>query len=100
MKLFGWWVLGDQPQSGDGLVRAGDAKLDCFCSHHRVPQQTISLEGKGMGSLILARTGDEPVATARTSDGADELERLYPSITGRYCSRLSTLRGGCFYDGG
>ena len=50
-------------------------------------------------ALILARTGDEPVTTARTSDGVDELERLDPSITGRYYSRLSTLHGGCFYDG-
>ena len=50
-------------------------------------------------ALILARTGDEPVTTARTSDGVDELERLEPSITGRYYSRLSSLHGGCFYDG-
>ena len=50
-------------------------------------------------ALILARTGVEPVTTARTSDGVDELERLDPSITGRYYSRLSTLHGGCFYDG-
>ncbi len=50
-------------------------------------------------ALILARTGDEPVTTARTSDGVDEMERLDPSITGGYYSRLSTLHGGCFYDG-
>ena len=50
-------------------------------------------------ALILARTGDEPVTTARTSDGADELERVDPSLTGRYYSRLSTLHGSCFYDG-
>ena len=50
-------------------------------------------------ALILARTGDEPVTTARTSDGMDDMERLSPGLVGRYYSRLSTLHGGCFYDG-
>ncbi len=50
-------------------------------------------------ALILARTGDEPVTTARTSDGMDDMEQLSPGLVGRYYSRLSTLHGGCFYDG-
>lgn len=50
-------------------------------------------------ALILSRTGEEPVTTARTSDGADDLERTDPTLTGRYYSRQRTLHGDCFYDG-
>ena len=53
-------------------------------------------------ALILARTGEEPGTTAMTSDGldtlADEDDRIR-SLVGRYYSRISQLRGECFYDG-
>ena len=52
-------------------------------------------------SLILALTGEEPVTTAATSDGLDDLAREAPqtrSLQGRYYSRLGQLHGACFYD--
>lgn len=51
--------------------------------------------------LILAITGEEPVTTAATSDGLDDLAREAPqtrSLQGRYYSRLGQLHGACFYD--
>ena len=51
--------------------------------------------------LILALTGEEPVTTAATSDGLDNLARRTPetrSLQGRYYSRLGQLHGACFYD--
>lgn len=51
--------------------------------------------------LILAITGEEPVTTAATSDGLDDLARETPqtrSLQGRYYSRLGQLHGACFYD--
>ena len=51
--------------------------------------------------LILALTGEEPVTTAATSDGLDNLARETPetrSLQGRYYSRLGQLHGACFYD--
>ena len=51
--------------------------------------------------LILAITGEEPVTTAATSDGLDDLARQAPqtrSLQGRYYSRLGQLHGACFYD--
>ena len=51
--------------------------------------------------LILARTGEEPRTTARTSDELDDLARLEPevrSLQGRYYSRIHQLHGACFYD--
>ena len=51
--------------------------------------------------LILALTGEEPVTTAATSDGLDDLARETPqtrSLQGRYYSRLGQLHGACFYD--
>ena len=50
--------------------------------------------------LILALTGEEPVTTAATSDGLDNLARETPetkSLQGRYYSRLGQLHGACFY---
>lgn len=52
--------------------------------------------------LILARTGEEPRTTARTTDELDDLAHREPearSLQGRYYSRLSQLHGACFYDG-
>ena len=51
--------------------------------------------------LILGLTGEEPVTTAATSDGLDDLARETPqtrSLQGRYYSRLGQLHGACFYD--
>ena len=51
--------------------------------------------------LILAITGEEPVTTAATSDGLDDLARQAPqtrSLQGHYYSRLGQLHGACFYD--
>ena len=51
--------------------------------------------------LILARTGEEPVTTSRTSDELDVLARREPevrSLQGRYYSRIHQLHGACFYD--
>ena len=53
-------------------------------------------------ALILARTGEEPRTTARTTDELDDLAHREPearSLQGRYYSRLSQLHGACFYDG-
>ena len=53
-------------------------------------------------ALILTVTGEEPVTTAATSDGLDNLARTQPetrSLQGRYYSRLGQLHGSCFYDG-
>ena len=52
-------------------------------------------------ALILARTGEEPVTTARTSDGLDDLshrDSAVRSLQGRYYSRIHQLHGACFYD--
>lgn len=51
--------------------------------------------------LILARAGEEPVTTARTTDELDGLAEREPaaaSLPGRYYSRLGQLHGACFYD--
>ena len=54
-------------------------------------------------ALILARTGEEPVTTARTTDELDELahrdSEVRSKLLGRYYSRLGQLHGACFYDG-
>lgn len=52
-------------------------------------------------ALILSRTGEEPVTTARTTDELDALVDRDPaarSLLGRYYSRLGQLHGACFYD--
>ena len=52
--------------------------------------------------LILARTGEEPGTTARTSYGVDALARQdarVAPLVGRYWSRIGQLHGNCFYDG-
>jgi len=52
-------------------------------------------------ALILIRTGEEPVTTARTTDELDALVDREPaaeSLLGRYFSRLGQLHGACFYD--
>lgn len=52
--------------------------------------------------LILARTGEEPVTTASTSDGLDSLASRDPDtrmLQGRYYSRIHHLHGMCFYSG-
>ena len=53
-------------------------------------------------ALILARTDEEPVTTARTSYMLDSLyrqDRDFSPLVGRYYSRISRLHGSCFYDG-
>lgn len=53
-------------------------------------------------ALILARTGEEPFTTARTTNELDRLAdgnaEIKP-LVGRYYSRISQLHGACFYDG-
>ena len=52
-------------------------------------------------ALILIRTGEKPVTTARTTDELDELVDREPaaeSLLGRYFSRQGQLHGACFYD--
>lgn len=73
----------------DGDIR--DAAEKAWCAAKRATD-----------ALILARTGDEPVTTAATSDGLDDLARRSPvvkSLQGRYYSRIHQLHGACFYDG-
>ena len=53
-------------------------------------------------ALILARTGEEPVTTARTTNELDRLagrDTNFKPLVGRYYSRISQLHGACFYDG-
>ena len=53
-------------------------------------------------ALILARTGEEPVTTAATSDSLDSLASRDPDtrpLQGRYYSRIHHLHGMCFYSG-
>ena len=53
-------------------------------------------------SLILARTGEEPVTTAATSDSLDSLAIRDPDtrpLQGHYYSRIHHLHGMCFYSG-
>ena len=51
---------------------------------------------------MLARTGEQPGPTGLTGDGLDDLvssDQAAASLLGRYYSRLSQLRGACFYTG-
>ena len=53
-------------------------------------------------ALILSRTGEEPVTTARATNDLDTLadrDREVKPLVGRYFSRISQLHGACFYDG-
>ncbi len=53
-------------------------------------------------ALILARTGEEPITTARTTNELDRLaggDTNFEPLVGRYYSRISQLHGACFYDG-
>ena len=53
-------------------------------------------------ALILARTGEEPRTTARTTNELDNLaerDRRAKPLVGRYYSRIGQLHGSCFYDG-
>ena len=53
-------------------------------------------------ALILVRTGEEPSATARTSDELDSLahqDSTVETLVGRYYSLIGQLHGRCFYDG-
>ena len=53
-------------------------------------------------ALILARTGEEPIITAATTNGLDSLARQLPDaarLQGRYYSRIYNLHGMCFYSG-
>ena len=53
-------------------------------------------------ALILARTGEKPGTTARTSNGLDRLAGRDVGVNplvGRYWSRIGQLHGSCFYDG-
>ena len=74
---------------GEGDLR--DAAEKAWCATKRATD-----------ALILARTGEEPFTTPRTTN---ELDRLadnnadVKTLVGRYYSRISQLRGACFYDG-
>ena len=53
-------------------------------------------------ALILARTDEETLTTAATTDLLDDLCRLDPEIQtlqARYYSRIYNLHGMCFYSG-
>ena len=53
-------------------------------------------------ALILARTGEEPRTTARTTNELDSLadhDSSVKPLVGRYYSRIGQLHGACFYDG-
>ena len=53
-------------------------------------------------ALLLARVGEEPGTTARTTNMLDNLFRQDGNpnpLIGRYYSRISQLHGNCFYDG-
>ena len=53
-------------------------------------------------ALILARIGEEPGTTARTTNELDSLahrDSRFKPLVGRYYSRISQLHGSCFYDG-
>lgn len=53
-------------------------------------------------ALILARTGEEPPATAMTSEGLPGLARGsadFEALVGRCFTRISYLRGTCFHNG-
>ena len=53
-------------------------------------------------ALILARTGEEPVTTARATSELDLLSHRDANVTplvGRYYSRIHQLHGSCFCDG-
>ena len=76
---------------GEGDIR--DAAEKAWCATKRATD-----------ALILARTGEEPITTAATSDGLDLLVSRDPrgtdSLQGRYYSRIhSTSRSECFYNG-
>ncbi len=53
-------------------------------------------------ALILARTGEQPPTTAKTTDGllalASDSTAVEP-LVGRYFTRISYLHGTCFYNG-
>ncbi len=53
-------------------------------------------------ALLLARTGEEPRTTARTTNELDSLadrDNNVKPLVGRYYSRIGQLHGACFYDG-
>ncbi len=53
-------------------------------------------------ALVLARSGEEPETTARTTEGLLELASEIPeaeTLVGRYFTRISYLHGSCFYNG-
>ena len=68
-----------------------DAAEKAWCATKRAPD-----------ALTLARTGEEPRTTARTTNELDSLadrdSRVKP-LVGRYYSRIGQLHGACFYDG-
>ena len=52
-------------------------------------------------ALVLARTGQEPPATAMTTEGLLGLAREsgdFETLVGRYFTRISYLHGTCFYN--
>ena len=74
---------------GEGDIR--DAAEKAWCATKRATD-----------ALILARTGEEPIPTAATSDGLDLLVSRDPrgkTLQGRYYSRIHQLHGQCFYNG-
>ena len=98
-------------------IAVQDRIAELFADAREVHAQSIQLLGQGdirdaaekawcatkraTDALILARTDEEPITTARTSDGLDDLARREPavrSLQGRYYSRIHQLHGACFYD--
>ncbi len=90
---------------------------ELFADAHEVHAQAIEMLDRGdihdaaekawcatkraTDALILVRTGEEPVTTARTTDELDALVDREPaaqSLLGRYFSRQGQLHGACFYD--
>lgn len=53
-------------------------------------------------ALILARIGEQPPTTAKTTDGLLSLasdSTVVEPLVGRYFTRISYLHGTCFYNG-
>ncbi len=90
---------------------------ELFADAHEVHAQAIEMLDRGdirdaaekawcatkraTDALILVRTGEEPVTSARTTDELDALVDREPaaqSLLGRYFSRQGQLHGACFYD--
>jgi len=80
----------------DALEELGRGKL------RNAAEKAWGATKRATDALILARTGEEPATTARTSVGLRRLasqERRLDSLVARYYTRIGSLHGECFYDG-